>query len=360
MILPYGIGLLLVITGIFCYLEDRLTPGLRRAIYYGVGVMLILLAGLREIGIDPDSDGYESYYYAPTSTLLVAVEVSFILIRNICFALSEDVHLLFLLYALLGVGLKLWAIPKYCKNDMWLLMLFVYGCYYYELHETTQIRTGVLSGLMLLAIPYIAEKRRIAALLLILLGIFFHTSGLVLLPCLFLNNNPFTRKSALLWIMLIPASLVAARVFDSELSILQNIPYIGEKLANYQAATELGKRTTGHVSLLSPLHLLTMLITIYLMWFHDTLEQETPYFPLLMKIMLIGIFSYGALSFLPVMGERVSYLFRTVSIMLIPYIAYTIRPRWCGITVVLLIGFIYLNYIFRGMYDVLLLLGPTQ
>ena len=64
----------------------------------------------------------------------------------------------------------------------------------------------------------------------------------------------------------------------------------------------------------------------------------------MMKIFALSLFSYVAFAFLPVFSQRVSYLLRIVTIILFCNIYYTIRPKWVGMAVVILIAFIYLNY----------------
>lgn len=310
-------------------------------VYLAIGLILILLAGLREVGIDPDSENYEeAYHHYYSNSIFEGVEYSFILISTILNYFSSDVHLLFLFYAFLGVGLKFISFRKY--SELWFLPVLVYIGYYYELHEMTQIRTGILSGIFLLSIKYLAEEKRIHYVLLILIGAFFHISAIALLPFVFLTNKPLSPKMRLFWLLIIPAAYMF--YFTSSVILINlDIPYIGTKIASYQDETEKGISAV-QINVLSPRHLFTLLTFIYLLYFHDTILMYNKYFPILIKIFSISLVAFVALSFLPVLAQRVSYLYQIVSIVLITNVYYTIKPKWAGILLVTAIAFVHLNY----------------
>lgn len=339
--MAYLIISLFVLAGICSLLEHSMQPSLRNRLYLFFFLALVLLAGLREVGIDPDSDNYEEIYRTYYSTSASdKVESTFLIISAFFNIFTNDVHLLFLTYAFIGVGFKMFAIRK--VTDLTFLTLATYISFYYFVHEVTQIRTGVLSGLFLLSIYYIGEEKRWIAASLIILGSCFHVSGLVLLPMVFLNNKELTGKSKLIWSSVVPAGYVLYFVGVGVLMML-DIPMVGAKLASYQQAEDTGQYGTG-VNVFGPLYLLNVLVYFYLMYFSKTLTGHNKYFALLMKIFAIGIASYAALSFVTVIAIRVSLLIRVVSLLLFPCIAYTIAPRWVGIVVVLLLGVIYMNY----------------
>lgn len=336
----YIILILFIIVAILCYLEDYIKK-YRLPLYLLIGFILVLLAGLREVGIDPDSDNYEytyQHYYA--NNALDGVEFSYIWLSSILNHITSDVHILFLFYAFWGVSLKLFAIKKYYQT--FFLPLLVYLAFYFELHELTQIRTGILSGLLLLAIKPIAEGRKKLAFAIILLGTFFHNSGLLLLPLVFLSNKPMTNKQRLLWGALIPLSY-CIYFTGANLIMHLDIPYIGDKLAMYQKSVDKGIMSVT-INVFSPLQLFNIMLYYYLLYFHDTIIRFNKYFPLMMKIFTFGLFSFATFAILPVFAQRVSYLLSIVNICLYPFIVYTFKQKWIGITVTLCISLIILNY----------------
>lgn len=105
----------LLITIILCYLEDYIKR-YRFFLYLLMGFVMVLIAGLREIGLDPDSENYEySFQHYYQSSEMGMVEPSFTLISAILNVFTDNVHLLFLVYALLGVTIKLYAFKKTCN-----------------------------------------------------------------------------------------------------------------------------------------------------------------------------------------------------------------------------------------------------
>ena len=315
----------------------------KKPVYMALGALLMLVAGFREIGIDPDSANYEYSFLNNdnvSSSATENLEISYLWISSFINFFTNDVHFLFLFYAFLGVTFKFIAFRRF--TEIWFLPVVVYISYYFIAHEMMQIRTAILSGLFLLALCYQAEGRRWFALFLILIGSLFHYSGFILLPLLFLSSNYMSRKMRLLWIAFIPASYV---IFFLGLSVMLSldIPLVGAKLASYQSAEDVGKGV-GYVNIFRPLHLFSIALLIYLMVFYDTIVKESKYFTLLLKVFIIGVCAYETLGFLPVLAQRVNMLLLTVTIPLYTYICHTVLPKWVAILIVIFVAFIYLNY----------------
>ena len=340
--LGYAVITLFVITALLVYVE-KFMGKYKLPTYLILGTVMILLAGLREVGIDPDSEMYENFFNSHYQTgTAESVEFSYLLISNFIQFFSDDVHALFLFYALLGLSLKFIAFRQ--LSDSWFLPVLIYISYFYIFHEMMQIRTGVLSGLILLSIKPWAEGNKKLAFVYLLIGLFFHYSALIFFPLLFLSNKEITPRKRIIWASLIPAGYLFYFVgLSFLLNISTNLPYIGEKLAFYQASTEKGL-LSADVNVFSPLLMFTTFLYFYLLLFHDTIIKYNKYFPLLIKIFALGIFSYTALSIFPVLAQRVNLLMRIVTIILYANISYTIKPKWASYGIIILIAFIYLNY----------------
>lgn len=301
--------------------------------------MLIFVAGFREIGLDPDSENYEytfqHYFKNGTEEM---VEPSFLLISYILGFFTDNVHVLFLLYALFGVSLKMFAFRK--LSEFYFVPLLCYISFYYVLHDLTQIRAGVVSGILLIALHLITENKKKIAFLLLLGGSLIHYSSLTLLPVLFLSNKPFNKKTTILFFCAIPLGYV---VYYAGGSILMNpsLPFIGNKLAIYQAAVEKGKMTVG-INIFDPLHIMSIMLFYYLLLFKDSLTKLCDDFPILLKTSAIGLSLYSALAFLPVLALRTSQLYCIVNILLYTYIIYTFKQKWIGISMVVVISLLLL------------------
>ena len=334
----YILSAMFLIIAILCYLEDYIRK-YQKSLFFLVGLVLIFVAGFREIGLDPDSENYEytfqNYFKNGTDEM---IEPSFLLISYILGLFTDNVHILFLLYAIFGVSLKMFAFRK--MSEFYFVPLLCYISFYYVLHDLTQIRAGVVSGIFLCTLPLIAENKKKIAFFILLGASLIHYSSLMLLPVLFLNNKPFCKKTTILFLCAIPLGYV---VYYAGGSILMNpsLPFIGNKLAIYQAAVEKGKMTVG-INIFDPLHIISIMLFYYLFLFKDSLTKLCDDFPILLKTSAIGLSLYSALAFLPVLALRTSQLYCIVNILLYTYIIYTFKQKWIGISMVVVISLLLL------------------
>ena len=328
---------------LIAYVEDLLPKKQLYLIYAFFGVCLVLMCGFKEIGLDPDSENYaqtfQNYY---SDKAQESVEFTFIAISAFLNLFTNDAHILFLFYAIIGVSLKLFAFTKFNNSHLFLL-LAAYLSYYYVVQDMMQIRTGVMTGMSLLAIKEICNNRRWIALAYIIVGSCFHISGVIMLPFLFLRNKSFTLISGSIWSAVVVMALILSSKGGSIMDILQYIPYVGDKMAVYQKAAEAGTAQST-INSFGVFHVASVLLFLYLMLMSKPITSEDNCFPLLMRLYAIGLISYTLLGFIPDLGARASHVFRIVSIMLIADVAYTIRPRWAGILCSQLIALFYLNY----------------
>lgn len=331
------IGILLIVfflVFVAALLEERMESQRLYALVF-IGVVLVLCAGLKEVGFDNDSENYDYAFSHPDDPyLLITMEYSFLLISQLVGALTSDVHVMFFLYAGVGITLKLLAIRR--LSELWFLPILVYLGNYFLIHDLTQIRACVVSGLLLLAIKPWAEGRKGQAALLLLVGSLFHYSTLVLFPALFLGNGEMSKRERIAWAMVVPLGYL---IYFSHINPLTtiSIPYIGEKLEIYQDLNEKGIMG-DQINVFNAVFLTTWAAYLYILLFYDSIKEHNKYLPLMIKLTGISIFSFIALSFLPVLAFRVSELFGIVEIVLISTIAYTIKPTMLGRAIVALYG----------------------
>jgi hypothetical protein len=152
---------------------------IRRIMWVVIGVVLIALSGFRSIGSDQDSLNYANlidaniervnFNYSEKEPIFWGV---LLVARSFQF---DQVTTVFLIYSAVGVSIKLLAIYKYSKS-CWFSLL-VYICLFYVLHDCTQIRTGIASGIFLLAIHDLANKNQISYYFKSILGFLNHYSS---------------------------------------------------------------------------------------------------------------------------------------------------------------------------------------
>ena len=323
-----------LVTAFFAIFEDKLSS-FKWVIYALVCVCLVLLAGFRPVGIDNDSINYELYFFKYDNPLFEnTVEPSFRFISGFLYKNFKDVHSIFIVYALFGVSLKLIAFRKLTQHTY--LALSIYICTYYILHELTQIRIGISSGLLLLAIVEICNERRKNACGLFLIALLFHYSSIMLFPILFMSNKDFSFKEKYFWSGLVIAGY-GFYFLHIGLATLP-IPYIADKLQAYEELKQEG--FIDEVNVFNIVFLVKIAIFYYIMYFYDIIKKQNNYLPFMIKMESISLFSFTALSTLPVLSFRVSELFGIVEIILYTNILYTIRPNLFGKIISLTIGFI--------------------
>lgn len=332
----YLLLIILYITCFISYFEEKLSRT-KWFLYLSIGILLVLIAGFRPIGIDNDSENYLMYFNHWDEPLFeMFVEYSFLIIAKVFHEAFGDVHSIFLLYALFGVSLKFIAIRQ--LTPLAFLAVAIYLGHYFILHELTQIRAGVASGFFLLSIKPLCEGKRWHAALFMLLALVFHYSSAILFPLLLLTNREITPNRRIVWAGLVPFAWLLYFLHIGIASL--PIPFIGDKISMYDKMKEQG--VFDNINVFNLIFLVKNIIYFYFLYMYDTIKEHNAYYSLMLKIMGISILSYLLFSSIPILAMRISELFGIVEIILFTNIYYTVRPSWLSKTVVLVISFVYL------------------
>lgn len=326
--------IILLVVVAFSFIEEY-AEEYKSNVYIFIGIVLILFAGCKAVGFDNDSENYEMYFLHYDDPMLsLTVEYSFLLLSEIFNSFTSDVHIMFFFYAGIGITLKMLAIKR--LSNLWFLPLIVYMGNYYILHDLTQIRAAIVSGIFLLALIPIAEGRKKVAALLILIGCLFHYSTIALFPALLLNNKEMSEKERIAWASLVPIGFI---IYFLHISIFTQIPipYIGDKIELYQELSEKGIMG-DEINVFNAVYLVTCLTYLYILLFYDVVKEHNKYLPLMLKCSGISVFAFTAFSSLPVLAFRVCELFGIVQIIIFSNIYYTIKPGWLGKLAVAVVG----------------------
>lgn len=305
------------------FVEDYFPKEGRFGLYVALCLALILTAGLKPVGFDNDSDVYENLFNSaekPSASILV--EYSFIWISTLLKNIYDDIHIVFLFYALIAVSIKFYAIQK--LTPLVSLALIIYIGNFYLLHDCIQIRASVASAFFLLSIKPFSEGRKWIGAIWLLIALFFHYSALMLFIVLFLSNKPLSFTWRIALACLVPIGMLFF-VMHIDLITSLPIPYIQEKVSTYEELKNKG--IFDEISLFNVLVWMRIVVFLYALFFYDTIVAYCKYLPLILKIMGISIFSFFALSSIPILSERVNEMFGIVEILLFPCIYYTIKPE---------------------------------
>lgn len=293
--------------------------GHNKSIYYFCFFILtFVLVAFRDGDSLNDYNNYVDLYNSNSRN--GEVEYSFYVIRNISRKLG-DFRILFFIYALFCVGIKFMSF--YRLTNLLFLTLVVYISNIMLLHDMTQIRAGVASGIFLFSIPYLERQEKVKYLLCVLAATFFHNSGLLFfLPCLYWVKA-FRNKIMLLTI--IPLGYVlGGTIFDVSNFPIEAIRIKLQIYVNLQASQSAGLKD---LNIFNPYILFRICLYYLLLWKQSIIAQNNKYFNCLIFIEAIALFIFPAFSSIAILGYRGSELLGIVEVVLYPMLYYAIKPK---------------------------------
>lgn len=319
--------LLFITCASLSFVEDRLTDRDKKIIYMLLGIVMILIAGLREVGSTPDTETYEEMFYSKEdSMILLVTEPSFRQISAFLHSLSLGVNALFLVYAIISIPIHLTALWRISRIPF--LTLTIYISYYYMMHDMVQMRCGVAAGLFLWAIYFYVEKKKLYTLFFILLGIYFHYSaaaGLVI----FLLGNGFPKWQRYILYAIVPVGLV---VYFTHTDILSIVPdeWGGLKLMKYRTMREKGMDDliAGWKFEINMNIWMNIVLYYCCIFYHDYLAKHFKYTSVAIKLQGIGFcFLFYVNSLSQVVGNRMNDYFSVASVLLWTASFYAFYPK---------------------------------
>lgn len=307
------------------------------ALFIALGIILIFVATFRGPGVDCDYEAYVKYYNEVDvdATLEPTFFIISLIVRRFCF---DNVVFLFFIYAVLGIYLKFRGIKE--LTDLGILSIMVYLSCYYVLHDLTQIRAGVASGLLLLCIKPLYERKLGKFLLLSIIAVLFHYSAIVVLFLWFIKPKTLNRK---FYLLLIPMGYCCCFCGIHMSNVLTMIPIsaVQQKVNAYLYLSEYSDSLP--VNIFSVLFLLRCIIAYFLLWKVDLIHISNKYVYVLLKIYLWGLVSYLFFSDVPGFSTRISELLGVVEFVLYPFMTYVLMPRKVGFLFPILLGIIILS-----------------
>jgi hypothetical protein len=305
----------------------------KRLLFVLSGVFLTIIAGFRSMNVDRDYGTYVGYIKNIDQISLVQLEPTFFLITKIAYLTIYPATTLFLIYAILGVGLKFKAISE--LTEFWFLSVIIYFSYYFLMHEMTEVRVGVGSAILLLSIKDIYNRNLLSFTLKLIIGTLFHYSFMIF--AVFYLVNPTKLKPAFFYIIVGLSYLLYFSRFDS-LTLVQLIPlpFIQMKIDAYRALMAGGEHLD--INVLNVLMIYRLLFMVVLLWKYKLLAESNKYSLILIKIYCWSLFCLVFLASVPVLAFRVNQLLCIVEIILWPFIIYLLKERHLAVIIVVLTG----------------------
>ena len=322
---------------VLAFLEDYMPSWQKMLALMVIGIVLICLATLKPM-TTADATTYEYYFFFNDDDLIeIATEPTYIYLSRLVLAFGGEVVVMFFIYAMLAIPLKLAALWK-CTPYIFTAMI-VYMGIYYPLHDVVQIRCGVATAFLLWALIPLAKRQYFMATGLTFVATMFHYSSLAFLPVLLIGNIRITKYWKIFLGVSIPICLILYLLNLGAISLLPS-SFIEGKMDLYKEMSE-----AGDWEVYIPYKQLTFLAEFALLYlflfFYDTIEEI-----LVLEMAFITLFSE-----IPVLGGRLHDLFGMFNALAFTCCLYCIKPRYVariGITVFSL-GY-YLIQMFDHMY----------
>ncbi len=310
--------------------------------YYVCSLLITLLSIFIDRSFSPDYLTYIAYLKHD----LIILEPTFRIIKRIVNGLGNE-NILFGIYAVLGVGIKLYSFPK-LTNLLFLTIIF-YLSSYWIYQDLIQIRAGVASALFLLSLPYLINRNAKKYFITIFIAILFHYSAIILIPIWFINGKLNLRY---IYIAMIPISMLMYLINIDLIRLLSLIPieYIQGKIETYSiVSNSLSARGVLLASEYNPFitwYILKVFI-VEILWFNiKSIRKHNKYAVVLLKNFTISISILWLLSGAPVIATRISEFLSIVQIILVPLLIYSRMPRSLSLTIIYLysFGWLFWNY----------------
>ena len=299
-----------------------------------IGFLLIFFAAFRGEFVDKDYQNYlESFseFLGPLDYFKnigdwFFYEPFFYLIPSFFKSIGLPYYELtvFFLYALLGVLISMINIRRMSMFPV--LSIVCWFGYYFMLHELTQIRAAVASGLLMMCAYHHYYKSYGKFIFFFLLALLFHYSSLLILPILLLKPKQFNLPlNITLLVVAVLLGYLHSDIFIRPVFLI-NAPFIKKLTVTLQAMSE----DQNSINFFNPMFLGQMAITIWLFLNHKMLYEKNQFAYLLLKIQLMSIVALCAFSSIAVIAFRVSEFYGAVSILTTPFIVYTFRQKLYG------------------------------
>lgn len=281
--------------------------------------LILFLAILFKDEYISDYDNYiESFEFIGRSADYFEKEVSFKYISLFILNNGWGINALFVIYALICLPIKCFAINKIAFNKK---ATFLFYCSTsFILHDLVQTRAGTSIAFFYLFIFYTINNERAKKIICMILAFIFHYSAALVFPLLLLDYKEINVRR---YKICLYASVIFAIIGSSFLSIIQYIPILQPYYDTYVIGQALGNWDS--LSLLAPLPIVRFIICIILLKHASYLKRFSPFFIILLKIYIIGLISYFILFSSSTIALRVSEYYQSIEIFLLPFLVMLVR-----------------------------------
>ena len=331
---------LLVLAGILKWVEDKWVLVI-------TGFVFILIAALRARGIDKDYENYlfsfnslgkPTDYFTHYSKWVSYEPISYLLPSFVKLFFRNGIYqqIVFFIYSISSITILFTALKK--VSPLPAVSVFHFFCYYFLVHEMTQIRVAVACALLIWGAWFYFNKQYKAFAAVCVLAPLFHYAGMMMPFLLLFKRDTFSAKRCFIFLGL-SLALVAIKPENIIAFFMGvNTPF----LQKMNATIEVLSSQSDSISIFNVTNLLNIVMAVWLIINHKKLIELSPYAYLFIKMQVLSIFLFGLFSSVPYVAFRISEFWGIVNIITATYIVYAFRSRIEGYLAVTLYSFFLL------------------
>lgn len=316
--------------------------------YWLMAICLVLafLAGTRDISWNDTEIYVESFLnYTPTISELTQysqpfgyAEMGFFYIGVVVKTFTSNVAIYFLVVALLSFFFLYKALDKYCFYPIFGVCAYISR--FYLARNFMQIRAGLSYAIILMAVQYITTKDWKRYFAWIFVAYLFHHSAIIAVPLYFLCMLDIKKKHI---VMGLGMAFVIAAFFSNVVRSM-----VADNASDLNVDTYVTEEYQRDWGLANPLiYFQTFLLLVYT-FTEDRMRLTTSHYLTIRNAYFYSTFILISLSCYTALSGRVSSMFATLEMVIIPSIAYSFSRKNRGIAYLgmgaALTAIFYLNY----------------
>lgn len=242
-------------------------------------------------------------------------EIGFATIADVLRRFTVNEYSFLFVFAALSVALKMVAICR--MSPLIWASLLIYISNFFILHDMIQMRAAVASGLLLVAVYYVVNRKICQFLLVASFAVLFHYSAILIFPLWFLHTSKCNKWFYIgliivsyLFVGIIPITLIG--------NLIRYIHIEDIELLWYSYEDTLGE----YLNIFNAVFLSRILICFSLLLYIQKIALVNKYAVIWVKVYAISLSLFVLLSDFPTAAIRISQLYQIVEILLIPMLLY--------------------------------------
>ncbi|MCI8623260.1 MAG: EpsG family protein [Provencibacterium sp.] len=313
MIIYYGLLILIVGLGLWWGKDEK--RGWPRAVYcLAVTLALALTAGLR-YGIGFDYRNYPPLFETIRSLSWGELpsyryELGFSALSKLLMLISSDLTFLYMVYALLMMGVVGYVIWRRSVMPWFSFFYFVTLAFFAS--AMNLLRQTFAAFIFLLAVPYLQKRRIVPYMLIVLLAASMHKTALLLIPVYFIARLPLNRYTGALY----GGGTVLVFLFSDPI-----MHFAMRYVFSYYTEDTIYYNSSSFIYVMVPVALSALLIAL-----KGRLCKEDPDNIVYVNLMLYGGF-FSLMMTRHYILERFSLYFVVTGLLSVPLLARTFRPQ---------------------------------